>query len=376
MSVPLQPTTPAAEKIVVPQVSYLSGVTALLSGFADPVFGQYGKLHNLRNDLFGTVSNPGNVESLGKDVKMTHLTNFTFDGVKADLSKSVSMDPAFQVQHSFSLAKAAEPPSYNFGAVFAKKDLFLQGSIDHEFNSSARINKPWNDWSVTKMQAQLSPIPGHSMVQLEQEFSLPGETLTLKAINPSLTDGTGIYITSLLGAVTPRLSLGFETILQKPTPEISQSVTSLLAKWTSVLTPGNPIPTPMAPTGTPAFHEWTATVQAQMAGIVSATYHHRLSDKVDVGADLNVVMAGGRREATATVGAKYDFRMATFRAQLDSTGKTSMLLEQRFAPTFSFLVSGEIDHMKAGAAKCGFGVMLETTTLTPEELGMVPQPAM
>lgn len=54
---------------------------------------------------------------------MTHLTNFTFDGAKADLSKSLSMDPAFQVQHSFSLAKAQEPPSYNFGAVFAKKDV-------------------------------------------------------------------------------------------------------------------------------------------------------------------------------------------------------------------------------------------------------------
>lgn len=54
---------------------------------------------------------------------MTHLTNFTFDGAKADLSKSLSMDPAFQVQHSFSLASATQPPSYNFGAVFAKKDV-------------------------------------------------------------------------------------------------------------------------------------------------------------------------------------------------------------------------------------------------------------
>jgi mitochondrial import receptor subunit TOM40 len=141
-------------------------------------------------------------------------------------------------------------------------------------------------------------------------------------------------------------------------------VTSLLAKWTSALTPGSLVPTPMAPSGTPAFHEWTATLQAQAAGVLSATYHHRLSDKVDVGADLNVVLNGGRREATATVGAKYDFRMATFRGQVDSTGKTSMLLEQRFAPTFSFLVTGEIDHMKAGAAKLGLGVMIESTTLT------------
>ena len=39
--------------------------------------------------------------------------------------------------------------------------------------------------------------------------------------------------------------------------------------------------------------------------------------------------------------------MATFRAQLDPTGKVSALLEQRIAPTFAVLVSGEIDHFKA-----------------------------
>lgn len=50
---------------------------------------------------------------------MTHLTNFTFDGAKADLSKVLSTDPAFQVQHSFNLASATQPPSYNFGAVYA-----------------------------------------------------------------------------------------------------------------------------------------------------------------------------------------------------------------------------------------------------------------
>jgi mitochondrial import receptor subunit TOM40 len=181
------------------------------------------------------------------------------------------------------------------------------------------------------------------MVQVEHEFTLPGETLNIKAVNPSLTDGTGIYITSLLASMHPRLSLGIENVTQRPSPEISQSTQSLLAKWTSPLIPANPL---TSPPGSPAFHEWTATLQAQMAGIIAATYYQKLSDKVDIGADLNLILAGGRREATATVGAKYDFRMSTFRGQIDSTGKTSMLLEQRFAPTFSFLVTGEIDHMK------------------------------
>jgi hypothetical protein len=38
--------------------------------------------------------------------------------------------------------------------------------------------------------------------------------------------------------------------------------------------------------------------------------------------------------------------LATFRAQVDSTGKVSALLEQRFTPAFAFLISGEIDHFK------------------------------
>jgi mitochondrial import receptor subunit TOM40 len=40
--------------------------------------------------------------------------------------------------------------------------------------------------------------------------------------------------------------------------------------------------------------------------------------------------------------------MATFRAQVDSTGKVSALLEQRFVPAFAFLMAGEIDHFKVG----------------------------
>jgi mitochondrial import receptor subunit TOM40 len=38
--------------------------------------------------------------------------------------------------------------------------------------------------------------------------------------------------------------------------------------------------------------------------------------------------------------------MSTMRAQVDSNGKVAALLEQRFAPTFAFLVGGEIDHVK------------------------------
>ena len=73
---------------------------------------------------------------------------------------------------------------------------------------------------------------------------------------------------------------------------------------------------------------------------------------MDVALDFQTViqpesmMGPAKRDAVATLGAKYDFRMATFRGQIDSVGKVGMLLEQRFTPAFAFLVSGEIDHAK------------------------------
>lgn len=60
------------------------------------------------------------------------------------------------------------------------------------------------------------------------------------------------------------------------------------------------------------------------------------------------MMGPAKREALTTLGAKYDFRLATVRAQVDSNWKVGMLLEQRFTPLFAFLVSGEIDHAKVG----------------------------
>ena len=55
---------------------------------------------------------------------------------------------------------------------------------------------------------------------------------------------------------------------------------------------------------------------------------------------------GGRKEGTTTVGAKYDFRASTFRAQVDSTGKLSCLLEKRVLPPIQLVFAGEMDHFK------------------------------
>ncbi|KAJ3492305.1 hypothetical protein NLI96_g27 [Meripilus lineatus] len=320
-----------------------------------PVVGPFASLYNRYSAWRAALDlpNPGTVEGLQKEVKSTHLTNFFFDGGRADLTKSLSVNPAFQVTHSFSLGSQTAPPTYNFGAVFANNNLFMQGGIDNEGSLNLRFNQGWTPTNVTKVQSQISNTPGHSMLSLEHDYQGLDYSVNVKAINPSPADLSGIYIGNYLQSITKNIALGFETLYQRADPTQGDLTTSFLAKYTG------------------SDKNWIATAQVQPAGIVQATYWQKLSEKVDVAADLQLLATPARRDAIATLGAKYDLRMSTFRAQLDSTGKVSALLEQRFAPTFAFLVSGEIDHFK-NSAKVGVGVMIESSSLTPEEMGLSP----
>jgi mitochondrial import receptor subunit TOM40 len=169
---------------------------------------------------------------------------------------------------------------------------------------------------------------GHTMIQLEHDYTGLDYTLNGKVINPSPLDGSGIYVGSYLQSVTKNLALGIETLYQRAALDQAEASSSYLAKLTG------------------SEGKWIATAQFQPIGVLQATYWHKLSEKVEAAADLQVIAAPMRRDAIATLGAKYDLRMSTFRAQLDSTGKVSALLEQRFAPSFAFTVAGEIDHFK------------------------------
>jgi len=301
------------------------------------------------------LPNPGSSEQMQKEVKATLATNYLFEGGRADLTKSLSMNPAFQVTHSFALGSQGAPSSYNFAAIFANENIFMQGGFDHEGNVNGRMNQGWSANNVTKFQGQFSSQVGHNMLQIEHDYNGPDYNLNVKAINLSPTDFTGVYFGGYLQSFTKNLALGVESVYHRQTPEMTELATTYLAKYTGT------------------NNDWIATAQLQAQGSIQATYWQKLSEKVEVAADLQVIAAPHRRDALATVGAKYDLRMATFRAQVDSTGKVSALLDQRFAPTLSFLLSGEIDHVK-NTAKVGAGVMIESSSMTPEEMGLPPQP--
>ena len=168
------------------------------------------------------------------------------------------------------------------------------------------------------------------MIQLEHDYQGSDCSLNLKAINPSPLDHSGIYIAGYMQSLTKNLALGTETLYQggAQVPGAPPLTTSYIMKYSG------------------SQRDWIASAQLQPAGVLTAGYWQKLGEKVEAAAELQMVVAPGKRDAVATLGAKYDLRMSTFRAQLDSTGKVSALLEQRFAPTFAFIVAGEIDHFK------------------------------
>ncbi|KAF8979604.1 translocase of outer mitochondrial membrane [Entomortierella lignicola] len=303
-------------------------------GLLDQAKATFAKISKFRDDL--DLPNPGTYEGVNREVKNTFLTNHVFDGARCDITKVLT--PNFQVTHSFAMGSASGPSSYNFGTAFIGQQSFLSGNLDTDGNVQARANYAWSNYNVSKVQAMFSNTPGHSMLQLEQDYTGKDFNVNIKGVNPSPVEATGIYIGSYLQSVTPQLALGLETVHQRPTPGQSDTIWSYVAKYTG--------------------QDYIATAQWQGFGALSAAYYLRYSEKVDFGTEIQVLTAGGRREAVATVAGKFEFRRSTFRGQVDTTGKVSAVLEEKIVPGFSFLVSGEMDHGK-GQSRFGVGMMWE-----------------
>jgi mitochondrial import receptor subunit TOM40 len=226
----------------------------------------------------------------------------------------------------------------------------MQGNIDNEGQLSTRFNYRWSPSLITKTQVQLAP-GNQGMVQVDNEYTGNDFTASIKALNPSAINGglTGILIGSYLQSVTPNLALGLEAVWQRTAlNQPPETALSYCAKYKG--------------------SDWIATAQLQAQGAISSTYWRRLTDKVEAGVELNLQFAGlsgagmmggpVRNEGVTTVGAKYDFRMSTFRAQVDSTGKLSCLLEKRVAPPVQLTFAAEMDQFKV----CGILLLYRFTT--------------
>lgn len=71
------------------------------------------------------LPNPGTVENVSREVmKDTFLTNHTFTGMRAELMKSFSMNPVFQMSHAFSMGSQSMSP-YTFSAIYGTNKVCL-----------------------------------------------------------------------------------------------------------------------------------------------------------------------------------------------------------------------------------------------------------
>ncbi|KAJ0167543.1 Mitochondrial import receptor subunit tom40 [Colletotrichum tanaceti] len=292
------------------------------------------------------LSNPGTTENLTREVQRdVLLTNYMFTGLRADLTKAFSMSPLFQVSHQFAIGERLNP--YTFAALYGTNKVFMQGNMDNDGQLSTRFNYRWSDKLVSRTQFQAGG--GQEMLQFENEYTGDDFTASLKMLNPSCLDGgvTGIFIGSYLQSVTPKLALGLETVWQRQAmTQGPETATSYCARYKS--------------------DDWVATAQLQAQGALNTSYWRRLSEKVQAGVDLSLsiapsaasVMGGMQKEGITTIGAKYDFRMSTFRAQVDSRGKLGCLLEKRIAAPVMMTLAADVDHFTQ-QAKIGVAISIE-----------------
>ncbi|KAI5307614.1 translocase of outer mitochondrial membrane [Ascosphaera atra] len=323
----------------------------------------YNSFHERRSAL--GLPNPGTVENINREVtKDVLLSNFSFTGLRADMTKVFSMDPLFRASHAFTVgAQGGQLPPYAFSSMFGSSKVFMQGNIGSDGALAAVGNYRWNSALVTKLNTQIMGGTGQGVMQLDNDYTGSDFTLSIKALNPSFLEGvpTGIYIGQYLQSITPNLALGLEAMYQRQSglarPE---SALSYNARYKGA--------------------DWIATAQLQAQGAINATFWKKLSEKVQAGVDMNLqlvpgnAMMGIKKEGTTAVGAKYEFRASTFRAQIDSSGKIGVLMEKQIAPPIGLTFSGEVDQVKQ-TAKMGLAVSFEMATedlMNQQEAGQMP----
>lgn len=159
------------------------------------------------------IENPGTFETLTRDVAGVFVNQQLFDGAKFDFAKVLSVEPAaFNVVHSFTLGSQTLPPTYAFMSVYSDAAMFLRGSLDHDGNLQANASYQVTPQLTVKINPSVGPQIQPS-AQLEAHYQAREFTSNVKLINPSVIDGTGIYVASHLHAVTSKLAVGVECAL-------------------------------------------------------------------------------------------------------------------------------------------------------------------
>lgn len=339
---------------------------------SNPIFSYlndvYNNIHAHRQSL--SLVNPGTIENLNKEVSRdVFLSQYFFTGLRADLNKAFSLNPAFQTSHTFSLG-SANLPNYAFSALFANDNLFMQGNIDNELSLSGRLNYGWDKNNISKLTLQISQ-GQPTMCQIEQDFQGSDFSLNFKTLNPSISSTglfTGVAVGSILQSVTPQLALGLETIYSRGQSAMpADSAVSYVTRYVG------------------AKQDWIFSGQLQANGSLIASFWRKVASNVEAGLETTLqasmvpitdpvigtpIGIQPTIEGSTTLGCKYEYRQSVFRGSVDTSGKVGCFLERKILPTLSVLFCGELDHFKQ-ESKLGCGLQFETAG--SEELLMMQQ---
>ena len=236
--------------------------------------------------------------------------------------------------------------------------MFWQGNIDNDFSLMGRFNWRWSPALTSKTNVQLAP-GNQSMVTVEQDYTGADFTASAKAMNPSILEGglTGIFVGDYLQSITPRLALGLNAVWQRAAMNQGpETLVSYAARYKG--------------------EDWIGSAQLATLGSLRLSYWRRIGEKVEAGVHVDLAAAPGmqlghglmspmKKEGTTTLGARYDFRASSFRAQVDSQGKLACLLEKRIAPAVQVSFFGEIDHIKVCSMLTNYNLLLTILIRTP-----------
>ena len=89
--------------------------------FVNTIMDTYRSFHDRRAAL--GLSNPGPVDEIAKEVQRgVFLNNLTFSGLRAELNKSFSIYPLFQISHAFATGSQMLSP-YTFLALYGTNNV-------------------------------------------------------------------------------------------------------------------------------------------------------------------------------------------------------------------------------------------------------------
>ena len=97
------------------------------NGFFGTVLNAYEAFHDRRAQL--GLSNPGPVDEINREVSRgVFLNNLTFSGLRAELNKSFSIYPLFQISHAFATGSQALSP-YTFLALYGTNNVSIEYTL-------------------------------------------------------------------------------------------------------------------------------------------------------------------------------------------------------------------------------------------------------